>query len=103
MKHCKNLRILLLEGSPYKEYNFKPEYSNRVSALNVGSKHILDSIGAWKIIEEIRCKPVKKIQVSYSISYFIILFLKTLSLRLLKIFCNHIYLSKMKNGEFSIK
>jgi len=43
--------------------DLKPQYSNRVSALNSGTKSLLQSIGAWKHIASARYKTVKKLQV----------------------------------------
>ena len=43
--------------------DLKPQYSNRVSSLNSGTKSLLQSIGAWKHIASARYKTVKKLQV----------------------------------------
>lgn len=56
-------RILLLEGSVQQSMDLKPQYSNRVSSLNSGTKSLLQSIGAWKHIASARYKTVKKLQV----------------------------------------
>jgi 2-polyprenyl-6-methoxyphenol hydroxylase-like FAD-dependent oxidoreductase len=56
-------KILLLEGSPEESRDLKPQYSNRVSSLNSGTKSLLQMIGAWKHIANARYKTVKKMQV----------------------------------------
>ncbi|KDR03814.1 Ubiquinone biosynthesis monooxygenase COQ6, partial [Zootermopsis nevadensis] len=56
-------KILLLEGSPQQAKDLKPQYSNRVSSLNSGTKSLLELIGAWKHIASARYKTVKKMQV----------------------------------------
>lgn len=58
-------KILLLEGSPEQKFSIKEQYSNRVSAINPSTKNLMDSIGAWKHIEEIRVQPVRNMQVFY--------------------------------------
>ncbi|KAI9560575.1 hypothetical protein GHT06_011523 [Daphnia sinensis] len=58
----KNKRILLLESSNYKELNLTA-YNLRVCALNLNSKLLLESLGAWQHIVNARCSPVKKMQV----------------------------------------
>ncbi|XP_046401845.1 ubiquinone biosynthesis monooxygenase COQ6, mitochondrial [Ischnura elegans] len=69
-----NHKILLLEESPEKTWDLKPEYSNRVSALGAHSKMFLDSIGAWSHIEKARLKEVKKMQVWDAFSEAVITF-----------------------------
>ncbi|KAG8227228.1 hypothetical protein J437_LFUL008192 [Ladona fulva] len=58
-----NRKILLLEESPEKKWEMKPQYSNRVSALGGHSKTFLGAIGAWDHIESARFKAVKKMQI----------------------------------------
>lgn len=68
----RGMSILLLEGGPKrKEYDLcskkntldKP-YSNRVSAVSKSSVQLLQSIGAWQIIEDLeRCNAVKEMRV----------------------------------------
>lgn len=65
--------ILLLEGGPKKDYALDAKknspnksYSNRVSAVSKSSIQLLQSVGAWQIIEEIKgCNAVKEMRVSY--------------------------------------
>lgn len=67
------MSILLLEGGPNrKDYSLfttkntldKP-YSNRVSAVSKSSVKLLQSVGAWQIIEDIGgCTAVKEMRVS---------------------------------------
>ncbi|KZS06471.1 ubiquinone biosynthesis monooxygenase COQ6, mitochondrial [Daphnia magna] len=58
----KNKRILLLESSNYKELNLTA-YNHRVCSLNLNSKLLLESLGAWQHIVNARYSPVKKMQV----------------------------------------
>ena len=57
-------RILLLEGSKKQSGQLKPEYSNRVSSLNPGTRSLFEQIGAWQHIASARVQPVKKMQVT---------------------------------------
>ncbi|EFX69092.1 hypothetical protein DAPPUDRAFT_217996 [Daphnia pulex] len=57
-----NKRILLLESSNKKQLKLD-SYNLRVSALNPGSKSLLESLGAWQHIEKTRFGSVKKMQV----------------------------------------
>ncbi|KAK7866922.1 hypothetical protein R5R35_001661 [Gryllus longicercus] len=66
--------VLLLEGSPEKEWIFENRYSNRVSAINPSTKNLMESIGVWKHITERRFKVVKKMQVWDAISDAMITF-----------------------------
>lgn len=64
--------ILLLEGGPNRDYALdakknapKKSYSNRVSAVSKSSVQLLQSVGAWQIIEDIGgCNAVKEMRVS---------------------------------------
>ncbi|KAF9796706.1 hypothetical protein SFRURICE_008116, partial [Spodoptera frugiperda] len=58
-----NLKVLLLEGGPDKEYKWKPEYSNRVVALNQNTKALMTSLDVWKRVEKMRLQPVRYMQV----------------------------------------
>jgi len=67
------MSILLLEGGPNrKEYDLSAKkntldrpYSNRVSAVSKSSVQLLQSIGAWQIIEDLgRNNAVKEMRVS---------------------------------------
>jgi len=64
----KNKKVLLLEGAPEKDYPVGSEYGNRVSALNPGTVQLLDSLGAWELMQRVRVKPVQKMQVWESCS-----------------------------------
>ncbi|XP_052744046.1 ubiquinone biosynthesis monooxygenase COQ6, mitochondrial [Bicyclus anynana] len=57
------LKILLLEGSPDKKFVLKPEYSNRVVALNQNTKSLMNSIDVWPHVENMRLQPVRHMQV----------------------------------------
>lgn len=68
------MSILLLEGGPNrKEYDLSSKqntldknYSNRVSAVSKSSVQLLQSIGAWQIIEDLgRNNAVKEMRVSF--------------------------------------
>ncbi|CAH0594196.1 unnamed protein product [Chrysodeixis includens] len=58
-----NLRVLLLEASPESYYQPKPEYSNRVVALNQNTKSLMTSLNVWKHVENVRLQPVRYMQV----------------------------------------
>ncbi|XP_026760529.2 ubiquinone biosynthesis monooxygenase COQ6, mitochondrial [Galleria mellonella] len=58
-----HLKVLLLEGSPQQKYEFKPEYSNRVVALNQNTKSLMNSLEIWQHIEKARVQPVRHMQV----------------------------------------
>ncbi len=64
-----NKRILLLESSNKKQLKLD-SYNLRVSALNPGSKSLLESLGAWQHIENTRFGSVKKMQVITLTSHF---------------------------------
>lgn len=64
-----NKSVLLLEGAPKFKGFSGNEYSNRVSALSKGTKTLMESIGAWEIIESVRHKPVKQMQVILTLFY----------------------------------
>lgn len=56
-------KILLLESSPYKQFELRKEYSNRVVALSQNTKSLMSSLNVWKHIEDMRLQPVKHMQV----------------------------------------
>eukprot|EP00088_Acartia_fossae_P005443 TRINITY_DN12416_c0_g1_i15.p1 TRINITY_DN12416_c0_g1~~TRINITY_DN12416_c0_g1_i15.p1 ORF type:complete len:464 (+),score=60.45 TRINITY_DN12416_c0_g1_i15:37-1428(+) len=58
-----NRKIVLLEGSPKRTIDIKPEYSNRVVALNPSSIQMLKDINAWPTIEKHRYNPVRRMRV----------------------------------------
>ncbi|CAG4986741.1 unnamed protein product [Colias eurytheme] len=57
------LKVLLLEGSPNKKFVMKPEYSNRVVALNQSTKTLMSTLNVWEHVEEMRLQPVRHMQV----------------------------------------
>ncbi|XP_073950499.1 ubiquinone biosynthesis monooxygenase COQ6, mitochondrial-like [Choristoneura fumiferana] len=69
-----NLKILLLEGSPNKQFHLKPEYSNRVVALSQKTKTLMKSLKVWQHVEEMRLQPVRNMQVWDACSDAIITF-----------------------------
>uniref|UniRef100_A0A2A4IZL9 FAD-binding domain-containing protein n=1 Tax=Heliothis virescens TaxID=7102 RepID=A0A2A4IZL9_HELVI len=58
-----HLKVLLLEGGPNKNFELKPEYSNRVVALNQNTKALMTSLDVWRHVESMRLQPVKHMQV----------------------------------------
>ncbi|KAJ8713975.1 hypothetical protein PYW08_007595 [Mythimna loreyi] len=58
-----SLKVLLLEGSPNKTFQLKPEYSNRVVALNQNTKTLMNSLNVWRHVENMRLQPVRHMQV----------------------------------------
>ncbi|XP_068619161.1 ubiquinone biosynthesis monooxygenase COQ6, mitochondrial [Battus philenor] len=58
-----NLKVLLLEGSPSQKFQLKPEYSNRVVALNQNTKSLMKSLQVWEHVEQMRLQPVRYMQV----------------------------------------
>ncbi|XP_025833722.1 ubiquinone biosynthesis monooxygenase COQ6, mitochondrial [Agrilus planipennis] len=63
-----NKTILLLEGSKQFQWEPKEQYSNRVVALNLNTKSLLSSIGAWNHIAAVRYGSVKSMQVWDAVS-----------------------------------
>ncbi|XP_048340841.1 ubiquinone biosynthesis monooxygenase COQ6, mitochondrial [Sphaerodactylus townsendi] len=62
--HLHEKKILLLEAGPRKSTNQLPtSYSNRVSAITLGSATLLNSFGAWDHIRSMRVKPFQRMQV----------------------------------------
>jgi ubiquinone biosynthesis monooxygenase Coq6 len=60
----KGKKVLLLEGAPNKRLEALPEkFASRTCALSVGSVRLLSSFGAWDNICNMRCQPVKHMQV----------------------------------------
>ncbi|XP_032804006.1 ubiquinone biosynthesis monooxygenase COQ6, mitochondrial isoform X2 [Petromyzon marinus] len=57
-------RILLLEAGKPKQFGtLPPTYSNRVSTLSPGSITLLDHVGAWDHVCDMRSKAFKRMQV----------------------------------------
>nr|XP_061824768.1 ubiquinone biosynthesis monooxygenase COQ6, mitochondrial-like isoform X1 [Nerophis lumbriciformis] len=57
-------KVLLLEAGNKKVMDEVPDsYSTRVSSISPGSATLLNGIGAWEHITNMRCKPYKKMQV----------------------------------------
>ncbi|KAK4885132.1 hypothetical protein RN001_001403 [Aquatica leii] len=67
-------RILLLESGTPHNWIKTEKYSNRVSALNLNTYNLMNKIGAWKHIAEIRCSSVKNMQIWDAISDVMISF-----------------------------
>lgn len=59
----KKKKILLLESAPKRIIEVKPEYSNRVVALNPSSVSLLEKVGAWGTIARHRYNPVYRMKV----------------------------------------
>lgn len=64
-KPLQDKKILLLESSKEFKWESTEKYSNRVVALTPATQKLLESIGAWDIIERTRYGSVKKMQVNY--------------------------------------
>ncbi|XP_031550117.1 ubiquinone biosynthesis monooxygenase COQ6, mitochondrial-like [Actinia tenebrosa] len=57
------LKVLVLEAGPDKHYVLPAKYENRVSSITPGSKSLLESLGAWDHICNMRMKPYKRMHV----------------------------------------
>lgn len=56
-------QVLVLDGAPkFKGFN-ADKYGNRVYAINKGTVSLMESIGVWDKIVNVRCQPVKQMQV----------------------------------------
>ncbi|XP_037030932.1 ubiquinone biosynthesis monooxygenase COQ6, mitochondrial [Bradysia coprophila] len=56
-------QVLVLDGAPkFKGFN-ADKYGNRVYAINKGTVSLLESIDVWDKIVNVRCQPVKQMQV----------------------------------------
>ena len=62
--HLSDKKILLVESSSPAVFKKDP-YNLRVCALNPGSKSLLEAVGAWQHIEQLRFGSVKKMQVDH--------------------------------------
>ncbi|EDV19260.1 uncharacterized protein TRIADDRAFT_33826 [Trichoplax adhaerens] len=56
-------KIALLEPNPVKTMAIQADFSNRVSAIIPGSINVLDDIGVWPYISELRAKLFQSMQV----------------------------------------
>lgn len=56
-------RILLLQDTKKITWELTDKYSNRVSAVNKNTYKLLNDIGAWKHISDVRFASVQKMQV----------------------------------------
>ncbi|KAJ8925743.1 hypothetical protein NQ315_009591 [Exocentrus adspersus] len=63
-----NKRILLLEAGKEKAWALPDKYTNRVVSINPGTHKLLNSINAWKHIENNRFAIVKRLQVWDAVS-----------------------------------
>lgn len=61
-----SLKVLLLESSSQSKFDMKPEYSNRVVALNQSTKSLMNSLNIWERVEDMRVQPVRYMQVGTS-------------------------------------
>lgn len=70
-------KIILLESFPDKgEFKLPDLYGNRTCALSPSTVRLLSSFGAWAEIEQMRCQPVRRMQVWDSCSDSMIAFTK---------------------------
>lgn len=67
---------MLLESGRKHEWQPKEEYSKRVSAISHGTIKLMDSIGAWEIMKNVRVGPVRNMQVWDALSEAMITFEK---------------------------
>ncbi|XP_069118541.1 ubiquinone biosynthesis monooxygenase COQ6, mitochondrial-like [Argopecten irradians] len=72
----KDKKIVLLEAAAKKSYSVPETFSNRTCAISPSSVDLLNSIGAWQEVEQMRCHPVKRMQVWDSCSDALIAFSK---------------------------
>ncbi|KAL8580732.1 hypothetical protein ACOMHN_018404 [Nucella lapillus] len=57
-------KIVMLEAAPDRgEFHLPERYSNRTCALSPATVSLLSSFGAWQEIEQMRCQPVRRMQV----------------------------------------
>ncbi|CAG5124945.1 unnamed protein product [Candidula unifasciata] len=74
-KFLKDKKIVLLESQrDTGDFVLPEKYSNRTCALSPATIRLLDSFGAWKEIEAMRCHPVLRMQVWESCSDALITF-----------------------------
>lgn len=57
------LRIVLLEAQPFRSNYSSADFDPRVVALTAASRHLLDSVGAWRDIEATRICPYTHMEV----------------------------------------
>ncbi|KAK3092587.1 hypothetical protein FSP39_004671 [Pinctada imbricata] len=74
--HLADKRIVLLESAPKKEFTLPENYSNRTCTVSPSTVNLLNSFGAWDEILQMRCQPVKRMQVWESCSDSLITFNK---------------------------
>lgn len=67
-------KIVLLESASEKKFDLPAEYSNRTCALSPATVNLLSGLGVWDEILQMRCQPVKRMQVWDSCSDSIITF-----------------------------
>ncbi|XP_060074577.1 ubiquinone biosynthesis monooxygenase COQ6, mitochondrial-like [Ylistrum balloti] len=72
----KDKKIVLLEAASKKNYTVPDTFSNRTCAISPSSVDLLNSVGAWEEVENMRCHPVKRMQVWDSCSDSLIAFSK---------------------------
>lgn len=68
-------KIILLESAPEKkDFKLSERYSNRTCAISPATVGLFQNIGAWDEILQMRCQPVKRMQVWESCSDSVITF-----------------------------
>ncbi|XP_029642862.1 ubiquinone biosynthesis monooxygenase COQ6, mitochondrial isoform X1 [Octopus sinensis] len=60
--------ITLLEAAPKKKFELSEMYKNRVSTVNLSTVSLFNSFGAWDKVLQMRCQPVKRMQIWESCS-----------------------------------
>lgn len=92
-------KITLLESGPEKVFDLPPTYKNRVSTINPASAALLESFGAWSKVLQMRCQPVKRMQVWESCSDSLLTFNQPdLSLELAHVVENDVLLSSLTDS-----
>jgi len=61
-EHLSGKKILLVESSPPAAFK-QDSYNPRVCALNPSTKSLLETLGAWEHVEQLRFGSIKKMQV----------------------------------------
>ncbi|XP_041355137.1 ubiquinone biosynthesis monooxygenase COQ6, mitochondrial-like isoform X2 [Gigantopelta aegis] len=68
-------KIIMLESSPDRDaFHLQEKFSNRTCALSPATVTLLDGLGVWNEILQLRCHPVKRMQVWESCSESLITF-----------------------------
>lgn len=58
-----SLKVAVIENTPPPAFSSDQPHDLRVSALSIASKKILETIGAWRGVEDRRCCPFRRMRV----------------------------------------